>query len=277
MLQELQVNQSMLTVGFCQINQYTSPRIAIVIPARMDSQRLPNKALLPFNELPMLEHVRRRGLLNSYSTPVYVTSGDAEIIDVAEKFGWAASLSLVDHLNGTSRVNEFSENTEFSHFLILQGDEILVLPEQLDAIIASIKENPEVDFWNMVTPLIKQDELTNQSVVKCLLSQNSEILSIFRKSPLTAENSLQMQLVYKICGLFAVSRDALSLMAKLTSTPLEKCESIEQLKFLELGYKIKSILTPYSYPSVNLPEDIDIVAKLLLTDNQQVEILKKIL
>ena len=277
MLQELQVNQSMSTVGFCQINQKTSPRIAIVIPARMDSQRLPNKALLPFHELPMLEHVRRRGLLNSFGIPVFVTSGDIQIITATENFGGLTSLSHLNHLNGTSRVQEFSENTEFSHFLILQGDEILVLPDQLDSIIASIMEEPEVDFWNMVTPLKQQDELTNLSVVKCVLGQNSEILSIFRKSPLTADTSLQLKLVQKICGLFAVSREALSLMAKLASTPLEMSESIEQLKFLEIGYKIKSISTLFSYPSVNLPEDIDTVADLLMSDDQQVEVLKKIL
>jgi 3-deoxy-manno-octulosonate cytidylyltransferase (CMP-KDO synthetase) len=267
----------MSTVGFCQINQKTSPRIAIVIPARMNSQRLPNKALLSFNELPMLEHVRRRGLLNSFGVPVFVTSGDVQIIETTENFGGLASLSHLNHLNGTSRVHEFSETNDFSHFLILQGDEILVLPDQLDSIIASIMENPQVDFWNIVTPLKEQDELTNSSVVKCVLGQNSEIISIFRKSPLTAEISLQMEFVYKICGLFAVTRGALSLMAKLPATPLEMCESIEQLKFLELGYKILSISTPFSYPSVNLLEDIDTVANLLLNDNQQVEVLKKIL
>lgn len=267
----------MLTVGFYQINQSTSPRIAIVIPARMNSQRLPNKALLPFNGLPMLEHVRRRGELNSHGIPVFVTSGDPQIIAKVEDFGGLVSFSKKDHLNGTSRVHEFSEQREFTHFLILQGDEILVIPEQLDAIISSITRQPNVDFWNMVTPLVDPSELVNPSVVKCILGQNSEILSIFRKSPLTADVRIQMNLVLKICGLFAVSQKALMLMSKMDSTPLEKCESIEQLKFLELGYEIKSILTPHSFPSVNLPEDVDTVTEILLTDNRQVEVLKKIL
>jgi len=267
----------MSTVGFCQINQLTSPRIAIVIPARMDSQRLPNKALLPFNGLPMLEHVRRRGELNAYGIPVFVTSGDSQIISTTKDFGGLVSCSQKEHLNGTSRVHEFSEQSEFTHFLILQGDEILVIPEQLDAVISSIIDQPDVDFWNMVTPLVENNELLNQSVVKCLLGQNSEILSIFRKSPLTAEVRVQMELVFKICGLFAVSQQALTLMSKMGSTPLEKSESIEQLKFIELGYKIKSIITPYSYPSVNLPEDVNTITNILLTDVRQVEVLKKIL
>jgi 3-deoxy-manno-octulosonate cytidylyltransferase (CMP-KDO synthetase) len=254
-----------------------SPRIAIVIPARMDSQRLPNKALLPFNGIPMLEHVRRRGELNSYEIPVFVASGDSQIISATETFGGLASFSQKEHLNGTSRVHEFSEQMDFTHFLILQGDEILVIPEQLDAIISSITEQPEVDFWNMITPLTEKDELVNQSVVKCVLGQNSEILSIFRKSPLTADIQAQMGLVFKICGLFAVSQQALTLMSKMDSTPLEKCESIEQLKFIELGYKIKSILTTYSFPSVNLPEDVVTINDILLTDKRQVEVLKKIL
>ena len=180
-------------------------------------------------------------------------------------------------MNGTSRVHEFSEFSEFSHFLILQGDEILVLPEQLDSIIASILARPDVDFWNMVTPLKELAELSNQSVVKCVLNQDSDILSIFRKSPLIAEVNNQIKLVHKICGLFAVSREALSVMAKMDPTPLEMSESIEQLKFLELGFKIRSIMTPLSYPSINLPEDVEIVSEILLTDNKQVEVLKKIL
>mgnify|MGYP002632875913 CR=1 FL=1 len=267
----------MLIVGFCQINQETTPRIAIVIPARMNSERLPSKALLPFYELPMVEHVRRRGLLNSFGVPVFVTTGDAEILDTVESLGGNVRLSRSEHLNGTSRVHEFSEFSEFSHFLILQGDEILVLPEQLDSIIASILARPDVDFWNMVTPLKELAELSNQSVVKCVLNQDSDILSIFRKSPLIAEVNNQIKLVHKICGLFAVSREALSVMAKMDPTPLEVSESIEQLKFLELGFKIRSIMTPLSYPSINLNEDVEIVSGILLTDNKQVEVLKKIL
>ena len=267
----------MLIVGFCQINQETTPRIAIVIPARMNSERLPSKALLPFYELPMVEHVRRRGLLNSFGVPVFVTTGDAEILDTVENLGGNVRLSRSEHLNGTSRVHEFSESSEFTHFLILQGDEILVLPEQLDSIIASILARPDVDFWNMVTPLKELAELSNQSVVKCVLNQDSDILSIFRKSPLIAEVNNQIKLVHKICGLFAVSREALSVMAKMDPTPLEMSESIEQLKFLELGFKIRSIMTPLSYPSINLPEDVEIVSEILLTDNKQVEVLKKIL
>ena len=110
-----------------------------------------------------------------------------------------------------------------------------------------------------------------------MLNQDSDILSIFRKSPLIAEVNNQIKLVHKICGLFAVSREALSVMAKMDPTPLEMSESIEQLKFLELGFKIRSIMTPLSYPSINLPEDVEIVSEILLTDNKQVEVLKKIL
>lgn len=267
----------MLIVGFCQINKELKPRIAIVIPARINSERLPRKALLKFHGLPMIEHVRRRGLSNSFGVPVFVTTGDAEILNAVEKLGGSVRLSHSEHLNGTSRVHEFSEFSEFTHFLILQGDEILVLPEQLDSIIASILARPDVDFWNMVTPLKILSELSNQSVVKCMLNQDSDILYIFRKSPLIAEDNSQIKLVHKICGLFAVSREALAVMAKMEPTPLEMSESIEQLKFLELGHKIRSIMTPFSYPSINLPEDVEIVSEILLTDNKQVEVLQKIL
>lgn len=267
----------MSTVGCFQINQQGTPQIVIVIPARMDSQRLPKKAVLPFSGMPMIEHVRRRGILNSHNIPVFVVSGDSQIITTTEEFGGLISFSKRDHSSGTSRVQEFSEQFNFTHFLILQGDEILVIPEQLDSIISSIKNEPEVDFWNMITPLVKSDELENQNIVKCLLSQNSEIFTIFRKSPLTAKISVQMELIYKICGLFALSTKALNLISKRESTPIERSESIEQLKYLELGYKIKSIITDFSYPSVNIPEDVETVTNLLVNDKRQAEMLKKIM
>ena len=142
-------------------------RIAIVIPARMDSQRLPGKALLQVKGIPMVEHVRRRGELNSLNIPVIVASGDDEILQLVAKSGGEVFRSLTDHDNGTSRVFELSQKHEFTHYLVLQGDELLVLPEQLDALIRAVIEQPSIDFMNLTTKLSSETEVLDESVVKC--------------------------------------------------------------------------------------------------------------
>ena len=120
----------MLTAGYFLIKQSKEmgKGIAIVIHARMASERLPNKVLLDFDGLPMIEHVRRRGMMNQYSVPVYVASGDTKILEIVETFGGSTLRTYKGHTDGLSRVNEAVASLPFEHYIILQGDEILVVP-----------------------------------------------------------------------------------------------------------------------------------------------------
>ena len=277
MLQGLRVNQSTSTVGFCQISQNASPRIAIVIPARMDSQRLPGKALLEIKGLPMIEHVRRRGELNTSNVPVIVASGDEEILDFVSKIGAVSFQSKRNHENGTSRVFEFSQHHEYTHYLILQGDELLVLPEQIDALIRAVTDNPKIDFINLTTKLHSENEILDESVVKCVVDTSGKILYIFRKSPLIGQLSEQLNLLRKICGIFIISESALGTISNSEFTKLEKSQSIEQLRFLELGGSILSLDTAVNFPSINLPSDIEKVNSILNSNSAQLQILEQIL
>jgi 3-deoxy-manno-octulosonate cytidylyltransferase (CMP-KDO synthetase) len=111
----------MLTAGFFLIKQSkeVGKGIAIVIPARLASERLPNKVLLDFAGLPMIEHVRRRGMMNQYLVPVYVASGDPEILEIVETFGGSTLRTYKDHTDGLSRVNEAVASLPFEHYIIL--------------------------------------------------------------------------------------------------------------------------------------------------------------
>ena len=268
----------MLTAGCFQIKQSKEigKGIAIVIPARLASERLPNKVLLDFAGLPMIEHVRRRGMMNQYSVPVYVASGDPEILEIVETFGGRTLRTYKDHTDGLSRVNEAVASLPFEHYIILQGDEILVVPSEIDRVIDEISNSPEVDIWNQITLLSNLDELANVSVVKCLTDTSNNIFSLFRKSPLTSKIEKQMSLVSKVCGLFAISKSAMSEICNKHNSPLQIAESIEQLKFIEYGFLIKSISTDFNFPSVNLLEDIDKIKEVLRTSPQQKGILSEI-
>jgi 3-deoxy-manno-octulosonate cytidylyltransferase (CMP-KDO synthetase) len=251
-------------------------KIGIIIPARIASVRLPGKPLLDIFGLPMIEHVRRRALLSSLPNNVIVASGDVEIISVVEAFGGTATKTFQEHANGLSRVAEVVNQLDFSHLIVLQGDEILMLPKQLNLLISKISANPEIDFWNGICPIESADELDDPSIVKCTLKTNQCIQTMFRKTPLTSPISTQMSLVKKINGLFAISRGFLKEVVKHSSTPIESTESIEQMKILELSKDIATFDMEKNYPSINLPKDVASVIEVLSCDEEQIEILTQI-
>lgn len=269
----------MLIRGCSQINllNRTQPKIAIVIPARMDSQRLPGKALLDILGLPMVEHVRRRALMIKGNVPVFVASGDESILKTIKNFGGNCLESRQEHLNGLSRTYEVSKELDYTHYIILQGDEVLVTPEQIEALIKAIRSNPNDHFWNLTTALAKISEIEDTSTVKCLLDLNDNIITIFRKSPLTSSTEIQMKLVRKICGLFAVSVSAMKMICENESTPLEESESIEQMKYIELGGDIVSVNTLWNFTSINLPTDVLKVLEVMESSSIQKQLVAQVI
>lgn len=251
-------------------------KIGVIIPARMASERLPGKPLLDVLGLPMIEHVRRRAMLSSNSNNVIVASGDSEILAVTEKNGGVGVLTVQEHVNGLSRVSEVAERLDFTHIIVLQGDEILIIPEALDALSSAILSRPGVDFWNGVSPLETPEELNDSSVVKCIQKNDQTIQTLFRKSPLTAPISIQMQLVKKINGLFAISKDFLSEVVAHSATAIESAESIEQMRILELSRDIAVFDMQMNYPSINLPTDVPKVLSILSSDSTQAKIFSQI-
>jgi 3-deoxy-manno-octulosonate cytidylyltransferase (CMP-KDO synthetase) len=268
----------MLIPGYSQINLHngTQPNIAIVIPARMDSQRLPGKALLDILGLPMVEHVRRRALMNKYGVPVFVASGDESILETITNFRGNCLESRQEHLNGLSRTYEVSKELDYTHYIILQGDEVLVTPEQIELLIESIRSNPTNHFWNLTTSLAKLSEIDDISTVKCLLDLNDNIITIFRKSPLTSSIEIQMKLLRKICGLFAISVTAMKIICENESTPLEVSESIEQMKYIELGGNIVSVNTLWNFTSINLPSDVVEVLEVIESSTIQKQLVAQV-
>ena len=255
----------------------SDPSIGIVIPARLSGVRLPAKVLLDFHGLPMIEHVRRRGLLNSFGIPVIVASGDDEILNVVQNFGGTTIKSERDHLSGMSRTGEAAEKLGFDYYLVLQGDEILSLPRHIDQMISRIRSHGVRTAINAITPLDDESELKDASIVKCVLDYDQRILSMFRNSPLISTNSIQMTIIRKVAGLFAFSQQGLKTILESKPQPIEMNESIEQMRILELGYQIDSVLLDKNLASVNVVRDVQLVEESLISDPEQIGILKEIL
>lgn len=248
-------------------------RSAILIPARLDGVRLPRKVLLKFNGIPMIEHVRRRAALNQESIEVFVVSGDQEIINLVKSMGGKAIQTFEEHENGTSRCEEAARSLEYDHFLIVQGDEILVLPRHIDAIVKYLQSNPETAFINAVARLSNTKEFEDFSIVKCALSSKGNILFMFRRPPISELSITQIPHFYKVLGLFAVSKSLLHELPKLQASPIEKFESIEQMRLIENSIEVRSLTQDCSYPSVNIKEDIDKVLYVLNDVEEQKQLL----
>ena len=247
-----------------------------VIPAHMSSIRFPGKILHPILNIPMIEHVRRRAELCEELDKVYVATCDQEIANVILEFGGNVIMTKSDHTNGTSRVAEAVKDINCSHVILLQGDEPLLIPENIDFFVKTIKLNPLVKAWNAVADLSNKEELDKNSFVKCSINNDNRILYCFRRSPANADFKEQKKYIKKILGVIAFRKDFIINLQSLPVSLVEKYEYIEQMKIIENNFDLFSIKFPQSLPSINEPEEVSIVIDYLQKSKIQKFIFNKI-
>ena len=252
-------------------------KIVAIIPARLASTRFPRKVLLPIHGLPMIEHVRRRALLCKAFSDVYVATCDKEISDVVQGFGGRVIMTSDKHINGTTRAAEAVENIDCTHIMLLQGDEPLLLPRHLDVLANEITIEPSVNAWNITGPIEHFEELDRNSFVKCAVSPSKNILYCFRRTPSHSDFDKQMTFVHKLLGILAYRQDFLLRLTALQPSLIEQTESIEQMRIIENGFNLRSVLVNPSLPSINEPYDLKVVLQHLEQDAEQMELLKRIL
>jgi len=252
-------------------------KIVAVIPAHLASVRFPRKILFPFYNLPMIEHVRRRSLLVKTISDVFVATCDEDIARSVRSFGGQVIMTDNTHTNGTTRVAEAVRQIDCTHVILLQGDEPLLMPRHLELLIDAIKENPEGDSWNVTGPIKEPDELDRHSFVKCAISESNRILYCFRRAPAYAEFSLQQKYIRKILGLIAYRKDFLIHLTGLRALTIEKTELIEQMRIIENGFYLQSVPVSPSLPSVNEPQEVNLVIEYIENSVEQQKLLKQIL
>jgi 3-deoxy-manno-octulosonate cytidylyltransferase (CMP-KDO synthetase) len=231
----------------------TSP-VVIVIPARYASVRLPGKALAEIAGLPMIHHVHLRAQAVSGVDVVLVATDDERIASVVRGFGGEVVMTSPDHQSGSDRVWEAISGREAAIVVNVQGDEPLLDPQVVEAVIAPFVD-PAVMVTTAATTLELADHHTS-SVVKVVLDQRGDAL-YFSRSLIPSSGPALRHL-----GIYAYRREALGRFCAWPRGPLERAERLEQLRLLEHGERVRVVLVGAAGPSVDTPEDLERVRAL---------------
>ena len=237
-------------------------KVLCVIPARYASTRLPGKPLSMIAGKPMIQHVYERACQAQLPDEVVVAT-DNELVEKAVlDFGGEAVMTSPDHPSGTDRLAEVAlMYPDVDVIVNVQGDEPMIPPEVIDRLAEAF--NTDADL-NMATMKVVMDEedYENPAAVKVVTDQQGYALYFSRSLMPYPRNKPEGFKVFKHVGIYAYRRNFLLKYAALTPTPLEKAESLEQLRALENGYKIKVLESDFQGIGVDTPEDLAAVNAL---------------
>ena len=174
-------------------------------------------------------------------------------------------------------MSEAVKNIDCTHVLLLQGDEPLILPRQIDYFLKQISKDNLSDAWNSTANLKSKEELNFSSFVKCAVNQNDQIIYLFRKSPAYSNFNYQKKYIKKILGIICFKKNVLINLMNKKNSKISLYQSIEQMRLIENSYKVKSVLLDKQLPSINVPGDLKKVLTELKNNREQHNTLNKIL
>ena len=237
--------------------------ILCVIPARYASTRLPGKPLADIAGKPMIQHVYERANQAQRPAKVLVATDHEQVYQAVTDFGGQALMTSPDHPTGTDRLAEVARACpEYELIINVQGDEPLIEPAVIDQLAAAFDDEPELVMATLAA-VMAEDEYDKPSAVKVVTKRNGHAL-YFSRSLIPYPRVPAAELpVYKHIGIYAYRLDFLLAYAALAPTPLERTESLEQLRALEHGYNIKVLLTDFQSVGVDTPEDLERVKHIL--------------
>lgn len=231
-------------------------KTAIIIPARYGSSRLEGKPLLKVTGKPVIQWVYEKAQMAKLADMIIVATDDERIYDCVIGFGGVAEMTSVNHKCGSDRIMEVvSRHPEISYICNLQGDEPLIEPESIDAVIENVKDDDLADISTLIRK-ITPVEAENPNLVKCVVDNNGFAL-YFSRSKIPYERNIGIATFYGHLGIYGYKRKALESMTKLPQTPLERTESLEQLRALENGMKIKTHVVDFLPVGIDTKEDLE--------------------
>jgi 3-deoxy-manno-octulosonate cytidylyltransferase (CMP-KDO synthetase) len=239
-------------------------KITAVIPARYGSSRLAGKPLKEICGKPMIQHVYERVLKAALVQDVIVATDDERIVAAVEAFGGRAKMTSLDHKSGTDRVAEVMSVETADIVANVQGDEPLIDPRMIDEAIQPLVDDPSLLAATLCTPIINEEDYNNPNVVKTVKDLQDNAL-FFSRSLIPYPRNHDGFQPFEHIGIYVFRYDFLMKFVSLPQTPLEKVESLEQLRILENGYRLRVTTTqyPYNAVSVDTQEDLDAVRAII--------------
>ena len=236
-----------------------------MIPARWGSQRFPGKVLTGISGKPMVQWVHERVLRAQRVEEVLVATDDERVARCVRGFGGRVVLTSKDHASGTDRVGEAVRDLEADWVINVQADEPLVPPAILDRLVEAMLARPELEMATVCVPLDPDDpDLHDPDVVKTVVSQDGVALYFSRSPiPFARDGWPEGTGPLRHWGIYGFRRDYLERFVTLPPSPLERTESLEQLRALEDGARIQVVIGEGLTVSVDRPEDVERVEALM--------------
>lgn len=240
-------------------------RVAIVIPARFASSRLPGKPLLRETGKYLIEHVYEAAMKVKSADRVIVATDDARIFDAVESFGGHSMMTRTDHPSGTDRIAEVAEKLDAEVIVNLQGDEPQFDPTDIDKLVRPLTDSRFVSMTTLATPIRTAEDFRNPNIVKVVRNEISDAL-YFSRSPIPfvrdgepdfTANTWEAPLFLHHLGVYAYRRDTLLKLAATPPVELERLEKLEQLRALHDGIPIRVEVIPTAHKGVDTPADYD--------------------
>lgn len=237
-------------------------RVAIVIPARYASSRLPGKPLLRATGKYLIQHVYERACGARRASAVVVATDDERIMAAVAEFGGRAVMTRADHPSGTDRVAEAAAGLAADVVINLQGDEPLLEPESLDLLADLLARDPGSDMATLAVPITDKSIYLSPNVVKVVCDDRGRAL-YFSRSPVPMVRDGEPDFAARPArflqhlGLYAYRRDFLLKIAATPPHPLEEAEKLEQLRVLGTGGTIRVGLAAHAHRGVDTPADYD--------------------
>jgi len=233
-----------------------------IIPARYASTRFPGKPLIDIGGKTMIQRVIEQCKKSSVLKKVIVATDDDRIFEHVKGLGHEVYMTSPDHKNGTERCHEALklDGGNYDFVINIQGDEPFIDPQQI-ALLASVL-NRKTEIATLIKNIEELEDLQNPNVIKALKADSSLAL-YFSRSPIPhmrnipTEDWMKSHQHYKHIGIYAYRVDILAKLTTLSPTPLELAESLEQLRWIENGFRIKTAITPIETMGIDVPEDVE--------------------
>ena len=236
--------------------------VLAVIPARYASTRFPGKPLVDIGGKTMIQRVYEQVGQSQRVDQAVVATDDLRIFDHVRSWGGEVMMTRPEHPSGTDRCAEVARRFPAARFVLnVQGDEPFIQPEQIDLLADTLINNPRSSIATLVKKIEQPEMLFNPNVVKAVFSERGTAI-YFSRHPVpfvrgaAPETWWEKQVFYKHIGLYGFRKSTLLRIARLSPTPLELAESLEQLRWLEHGFRIRIGITELETVGIDTPEDL---------------------